>query len=484
MTAPQGAPVAPGDRRGVAAYLVAFTLMLVLMALLGVVMRLAQAGNVTLAPKFFYEIMTAHGISLVGIAGLGGAAVMWYYLRRYVMLSRGVLWFNLVCFLGGAVLLLAAIFLGGFATGWTFLYPLPVHSGGQWGNGAAAMYLGGLLLIGVGFLVFSLDAARAILARYGSIAKALGWPQLFGRSSAEPPPTTVVASMVVAIVNILSLLAGATILVLELIAALSPGFSIDPLLAKNLTYFFGHVFINASIYMSVIGLYEILARETKRPWKASRPFLIAWNATLVMVLAVYPHHVFMDFVMPRWMLIMGQVLSYTSGFPVLLATAYGTLTIIHRSGIRWNLVSALLVLSAFAWAAGVIPAILDATIVVNQVMHNTLWVPGHFHFYLVIGQIAMVLAFAIDLTNGATSAPDSGTDRFAFAAYLLGGIGLAGVFLYSGHIGIPRRYAVYLPQWMPYARVGALFGVLAVVGMLLIVLRFFRRLGHAVQEAT
>ncbi|HEY6109283.1 MAG TPA: cbb3-type cytochrome c oxidase subunit I [Gemmatimonadales bacterium] len=480
MSAPGVTPIDAGGRRAIVTYLTSFLLVLVLMALLGVLMRAVQGGDVPLAPRLFYEVMTAHGISMVGIAGLGGAAVMWYYLRRYVELSNGVLWFNLVCFLLGAVLLLAAIFLGGYATGWTFLYPLPVHSNGQWGNGAAAMYLGGLLLIGVGFLVFYIDVGRAILGRYG-LSRALGWPQLFGRSTEEAPPTTVVASTVVTVVNGLALLAGATILVLELVAALAPGFSVDPLIAKNLTYFFGHVFINASIYMSVVGLYEILARETKRPWKSSRPFLIAWNATLLMVLAVYPHHVLMDFVMPRWMLIMGQVLSYTSGFPVLLATAYGTLTIIHRSGIRWTLVSSLLVLSAFAWAAGVIPAILDATIVVNQVMHNTLWVPGHFHFYLVIGQVAMVLAFALDLTRGAAPAPDSGADRLAFWIYAVGGLGLSVVFLYSGHLGIPRRFAVHEQAWMPYARVGALFGVLAVVGMLWFALRFFRRMGAALR---
>jgi cytochrome c oxidase subunit 1 len=484
MTAPMLTPVDTRGRSGVVAYLAAFSLVLLLMTLLGVLMRAAQGGDVPLPAKVFYQMMTAHGISLVGIAGLGGAAVMWYFLRRYVAVSSAVLWFNLGCFLVGAVMLLTSIFVGGFATGWTFLYPLPVHSGGQWGNGAAAMYLGGLLLIGVGFLLFNLDAGRAIIARYRSLGRALGWPWLFGRDADEPPPTTVVASTVVVIVNSLALLAGATILVLELVATGSATSTLDPLLAKNLTYFFGHVFINCSIYMSVVGLYEILARETGRPWKTSRPFLIAWNATLVMVLAVYPHHVLMDFVMPRWMLIMGQVVSYTSGFPVLLATAYGTLTIIHRSGIRWSLVSSLLVLSAFAWAAGVIPAILDATIVVNQVMHNTLWVPGHFHFYLLLGQIAMVLAFALDLTNGpAAAAADSKTDRLAFWVFVVGGLGLAGVFLYAGHLGVPRRYAVYQPEWTMSARFGALFGALVVVAVLLFVLRFFRRVGIAMKAA-
>jgi len=50
------------------------------------------------------------------------------------------------------MMILAAIFLGGFGGGWTFLYPLPATSGGAWEPGAAALYLGGLLVVGVGFL--------------------------------------------------------------------------------------------------------------------------------------------------------------------------------------------------------------------------------------------------------------------------------------------------------------------------------------------
>ena len=41
-------------------------------------------------------------------------------------------------------------------------------------------------------------------------------------------------------------------------------------------YFFGHVFINATIYMSVMAVYELLPLYAKRPWKISRPFLAAW----------------------------------------------------------------------------------------------------------------------------------------------------------------------------------------------------------------
>src|SRR5215217_1305678 len=283
--------ITPARGRGlVAAYLGITALVLALLMVFGLLMKASQAGVITIPPTRFYQLMTAHGIGMVAISGLGGAGVMWYFLSRYVRLSPAILVANLVCFLAGVVLVLGGIFLGGFAAAWTFLFPLPAHPLGAWGPGATASYLLGVLLVGVGFLLLYLDTGRAILGKYGSLGRALGWPQAFGKSAEEPPPPTVVASTVVTIINIPAIAVGAVILTVSLVNALAPGFRVNPLLAKNLIYFFGHVFVNSTIYMAVIGVYEILPTFTGRPWKSSRPFLLAWTATLVMVLSVYPHH--------------------------------------------------------------------------------------------------------------------------------------------------------------------------------------------------
>ena len=256
-------PAVPVRGRGVVTVYMAVTaVVLALLMTFGLLMRASQAGVVTIPASRFYQLLTAHGIGMVAISGLGGAAVMWYFLSKYVSLSRGILLANLGFFLAGVVLVLGGIFVGGFAAAWTFLFPLPAHSLGVWGPGATASYLVGVLLVGVGFLLLYLDTGRAIIAKYGSLGKALGWPQAFGRSSAESPPPTVVASTVVTIINIPAIAIGAVILTISLINALAPGFRVNALLAKNLTYFFGHVFINSTIYMSVIGVYEVLPTFT------------------------------------------------------------------------------------------------------------------------------------------------------------------------------------------------------------------------------
>jgi cytochrome c oxidase subunit 1 len=468
------------ERAVVLAYMGTAGAVLLLMMVLGLVMRMAQGELLPLAPEWFYQIMTLHGTGMVGIAGLAGAGIMWYFLRQFVDLSLGVAWANLGLFLTGVVLIILGIAPGGYAGAWTFLYPLPAQPMGIWSDWGTASFLFGLLLVGVGFLLLHLDTARAIIARYGGLGKALGWPQLFGHNDGNAPAPAVVASTMVLIVNILGLVSGAAIVVMSLVNLFFPAFEVDPLLAKNMIYFFGHVFINATIYMAIIAVYHLLPRYTGRPWPSStKAFLAAWTASTIMVVIVYPHHMLMDFAQPEWMHVMGQIISYTSGLPVLVVTAYGAIVNLHRSGIRWDLASGLLAFSTFGWAAGTIPAIADATIVINQVMHNTMWVPGHFHFYLLLGVIAMALGFMSWMVKTYAGNRDTATDNAAFWLYALGGLGFVGMFLLGGREGTPRRYAEHLEAWVPYDQAASVFAALVIVATTVFVVRFFTGLRRA-----
>jgi cytochrome c oxidase subunit 1 len=468
-----GTPTTPG-RGLVATYMAITALVLALLMLFGLLMRASQASFITIPPDRFYQILTAHGIGMVAISGLGGAGVMWFFLSQYVSLSRSILLANLVCFLLGVVLVLGAIFIGGFAAAWTFLFPLPAHPLGAWSSAATATYLVGVLVVGVGFLLLFLDTGRAILSNYGSLGRALGWPQAFGKSTADAPPPTVVVSTVVTIINIPAIAVGAVILTMSLVNALAPSFGVNALVAKNLIFFFGHVFINSAIYMAVIGVYEILPAFTGRPWKTSRPFLLAWTATMLMVVTVYPHHLLMDFANPTWANVAGQILSYTSSLPVLAVTAIATLANVYRSGLKWNVTAALLFVSVMGWSVGVVPAVVDGTIAINRVMHNTLWVPGHFHTYLLLGVVGMLFGFMYFLGTS-KGASDSAVDRASVWLYVVGGLGFAISFLAAGAMSVPRRWAVHLASWTPFDQFGVVFALLAVTAAVVFVVSFLRR---------
>lgn len=471
-----------GERVVLGLYVVSSLIVFVLMMLLGLCMRMAQGTWFDIAPDLFYQIMTAHGAGMVGATGIASVVVMWYFLRKYVPLRLSMFAANYVLFMLGAVAILASVFIGRYAGGWTFLYPLPVHSMGLWSVNAAALFMLGYLLIGIGFLLFYLDAMLGIIRVYGNLGRGLGLQWLFRGEIDKSHPPAVVASSMVIITNSLGILGGAVVLIMSLINAYFPSVALDALLVKNLTYFFGHVFINATIYMAVIAVYELLPRYTGRPWSVSRPFLWAWAATTIMVMIVYPHHLLMDYAMPRWMLVMGQVISYTSGLPVFAVTAYSALTYVHRSGIRWSMPAMLVMLSMFGWAAGIVPAIIDGTISVNRVMHNTMWVPGHFHFYLLLGVLPMVLAFMYHLVDGRTRI-DGAVNRLGFAVYVFGGLVFAFAFLAAGSASVPRRFAAHVPEWVPYDQAGSIGAVLVIVATLIFSVRIIAGLARAPRDA-
>lgn len=482
-THPDNETLTRGERVVLGLYIVSSLVVFVLMMLLGLGMRLAQGNWLDIPPDIFYQIMTAHGAGMVGTAGIASAAVMWYFLRKYVRLHLSMVVANYVLFMLGAVAILASVFIGGYAGGWTFLYPLPVQSMNLWSVNAAALFMLGYLLIGVGFLLFYLDAMLAIIRVYGNLGRALGLQWLFGGEIDKAHPTTVVASTMVIITNSLGILCGAVVLAMSLINAYFPSVVLDALLVKNLIFFFGHVFINATIYMGVIAVYELLPRYTGRPWSVSRPFLWAWAATTIMVMIVYPHHLLMDYAMPRWMLVMGQIISYTSGLPVFVVTAYGALAYVYRSGIRWSMPAMLIMLSMFGWAAGIVPAIIDGTISVNQVMHNTTWVPGHFHFYLLLGVLPMVLAFMYHVIDGQSGTNRAG-DRLGFAGFVLGGLAFVFAFLAAGYASVPRRFAVHMPEWMPYDQAGSIGAILVIAATLAFTVRIIVGLTRPPGNAT
>jgi cytochrome c oxidase subunit I len=459
-------------KKGVSFSLVVTAVVLVLMMIFGVIMLLNQGNIVKIPSQMFYQIMTVHGTGMIGIAAVGGSAIMWHFLSKYIQLNPKVMFTNLTLSLIGVVMILAAIFGYNFSDGWTFLYPLPAASAKIYGTTGAFLFLFGMLILGVGFLVMYFYLAARLIKEYGGLGKSLGWDYIFRGKKGYGPPPAVVATTMVIICNSIAILAGAVVLVASIINIINPTITFDPMLAKHLTYAFGHIFANCTIYMAVIAVYEILSEATGRPWKSNKAFLIAWNFSTLFTLMIYTHHLLMDFAVPRWMLIIGQVFSYANGLPVMVVTAYGALMIVFRSAVKWDFASSMMFLAMFGWVAGAIPAIIDATIVVNHVMHNTKWVPGHFHTYMGMGVIAMIFGFMYYFNKTEGAQKQTELDRVAIFTYFFFFTGLAGSFLYAGKISAPRRWAEHLPQWVASDQVGAICGIFIVGAAIIFTIRF------------
>ncbi|MDP4086813.1 MAG: cbb3-type cytochrome c oxidase subunit I [Bacillota bacterium] len=460
------------------------SVVLVLMMIAGLTMLLNQGKVINISPLLFYKIMTLHGTGMIGIASLGGVAILWYFLSKYIYLNSKIFFANLTFSLIGVVMILIAIFGFNFSDAWTFLYPLPSFSAKLNGKTGALLFLFGLLILGVGYLVVYFYLAARLIKEYGGLGKALGWDQIFRGKKGYGPPSAAVASAMVVIANSVGILAGATAIVESIINIIDPNITFDPLAAKNLTYAFGHIFANCTIYMAVIAVYEVLAEYTGRPWKSNKVFLIAWNFSTLFTLMIYTHHLLMDYAVPEWMLILGQIFSYANGLPVMVVTAYGALMIVHKSNIKWDFASSMFFLSMFGWVAGAVPAIIDATIVVNHVMHNTKWVPGHFHTYMGMGVIAMIFGFMYYFNKTEGTQKQNEFDKYAIFTYFVFFVGLVGSFLYAGKISVPRRWAVHFPEWTGTDQFGALCAVFIIIAAIIFTVRFFKGLSTVGKQST
>jgi cytochrome c oxidase subunit 1 len=102
-------------------------------------------------------------------------------------------------------------------------------------------------------------------------------------------------------------------------------------------------------------------------------------------------------------------------------------------------------------------------------MHNTQWVPGHFHFYLLLGVLPMVLALLYHVIG--ERRPTGAAAGIGIPLYLFGGLIFVFAFLAAGHVSTPRRFAVHLPVWLPYDRAGSIGAALVVAAMLVFTLQ-------------
>ena len=456
------------------------------MGLLGLTMRAHQAGVIPLDPAQFYAILTLHGMGMVTAALLGTMGALWYVVQPALRPDAAPMRLGYGIALGGVLCVAASVLLGGFAAGWTFLYPLPFH--GWWPAWATALFLLGNVLVGLSFALFCVSLLVQAIRTYGGLHCALGLPVLWTPAVAhgveethetetEPathhgahaapaptPPPPVLIATVTAIQGLVTVAAGMVIGFGLLGHLVDPATGLNPLWAKNITYFFGHSIANLTIYLAAGMLYAIMPRYAHREWPTTRAVVLAWLAVLLFVLPAAFHHLYMDFAQPEALDVAGEGITYAAVTGSLVVTIYGALLLVWRSDFRWTLGSLLLYAGFSGWLIGGIAAVLDVLIPFNFHLHNTLWVVGHFHTYFLLGVILFLCGFLTHLLEEATGAQSARRIRALVIGFILtGGYGLVGAWLLGGLFSLPRRYAVQPPG-------GAALGLIAVgfVGILMI----------------
>jgi cytochrome c oxidase subunit 1 len=191
---------------------------------------------------------------------------------------------------------------------------------------------------------------------------------------------------------------------------------------------------------------------------------------MVLIILPYWHHLYMDFVQPAGLSILGQIGSYVSALPSIVVTIFGGVLIIYRAGIKWSPAPLFIFAGFVGWTIGGTGALIDSTPSLNEYLHNTLWVPGHFHTYMALGAIMFLLGGVYHATPSLTGYPMSERIGMIGARFILvGGWVVVLVFFASGAMSIPRRYAhVPIPKFYEAATAGLVGACIAAVGVILI----------------
>ncbi|HMN04220.1 MAG TPA: cbb3-type cytochrome c oxidase subunit I [Flavobacteriales bacterium] len=470
-----------------AIWVIAILVLFLASIILGILMRFNQGTVLKMGNDTFYATLTTHGVTMIGIWTAAGLVGINYLLGRYVKTSAGLSIFALILTVIGVVMLWMSTFAGNFHAAWTFLYPLPLFK--AWDSWATPLFLYSLAVFGVAWLVWSVGMMVQILKKY-SITEIFAWQHLSGKEPEKKTPPFILISSVSLIGIILSLIVAVILLVLFFAEIYSSGtFTNDSLLMKNLTFFFGHTIANEALYLGLALVYELLPEVSGRKrFETTWYVALGWNMTMIFVLTAFFHHMYMDFVQPGGFQVIGQLASYFASLPAAGVTAFSVATLVFRNRIKWTLTNLFFFIGITGWLIGGVGAVIDSTISNNIILHNTLWVPAHFHTYNAMGNVLLCMGFFWWVAHDIAGVTDSNkSHKLTLALLLIGGFGFVLMFYLGGAGSVPRRYALYpegLSAGATYAAAAGWFATVYLVGMVMVFSTIVSRCTKAFSSAS
>ncbi len=454
-----------------------------LMMLAGLMLRASQANWMPLSAQQFYAMLTLHGAGVIVALMMCGMGGLWFLMRQQAQLSAATAMVSYGLFLAGTLAVAIATLGGGFAALYTFLAPLPFD--GTWPHWASGMFLFGMTLITLGWMAWCMQMLGACLRAYGSLAGALAWGYIWHRKDFDaagrsPPPPQAFPALMAGFDGMLAAMSAMLLCIALLAHWYDPRVLVDPLWAKNLTYFFAHTYANLIIYMLAALIYVGMPYATGRKYQTSAVLVVGWWCSMLLTLTNYFHHLYMDFVQPGPLQYLGELSSYLSALPVTAVTIFGALMLVWRSAMRWTLGAIFLYTGLIGWVVGGIGAEIDATVPLNVHLHNTLWVPAHFHTYLVGGCLLFVIGWVFLCIESRSSRQTRQFMRWLISLLTFGGMIVFLMSFYcAGAYGVPRRYAVEPPPGPELAKIASIGATIMFVGFAVAVIEALRlRAGH------
>jgi cytochrome c oxidase subunit I len=263
---------------------------------------------------------------------------------------------------------------------------------------------------------------------------------------------------------------------------------VDPLLTRTLFWFTGHAIVYAWLLPAYVSWYALVPRQAGGRIISDSYSRIVFILFLLLSIPTGFHHQYTDPGIPNAMKTVHAVLTFGVFFPS-LATAFSVMAALEIGGrarggtgllgwirkLPWrdpSLTAQLLAMITFVF--GGITGLINASHSMNLVIHNTTWVPGHFH--MTVGSaVALTLIGVAYWMIPYLSGRALWGRRVALASSWLYTIGIfifARGMISAGLEGMPRRtYLVQSTYDVPAWRLGGILtgvgGTIMFVGIML-----------------
>jgi cytochrome c oxidase subunit 1 len=423
----------------------------------------------------FYMTLTVHGLDMLAFWIIFFEIAVLYFCSSTLLRSRlatpRMAWLGFALMLIGAVTVNAAVFTGTSTVMFTSYVPLPGHP---------AFYLG-LILFAVGALIGcfvfmgTLVVAKAEKTYEGSI------------------PLVTFGALTACIIAIFTIASGAIILIPTFLWSTGYIKSIDPLMYRTIWWAFGHSSQQINVAAHVAVWYAIAAIVFGAKPMSERVSRVAFLLYILFLQLASAHHLLADpGLSTEWKVFNTSYAMYLAVLASMVhgLTVPGSIEVAQRvkgytKGLfEWlrkapwgNPVFSGMFISLLGFGfLGGISGVMMGTEQLNMLIHNTIYVPGHFHATVVIGTTLAFMALTYFLLPTLFNREVIMPGLAKWQPYLFG-LGMA-VFVLAmmgaGTLGVPRRHwditfaGAALPHEFP-GTAWLMLGIMGVSGLVAIV---------------
>jgi cytochrome c oxidase subunit I len=453
----------------------------------GLMQTLFRAGIIQSDPFVggdYYKGLTFHGVLNAIVfttffAVAFGNALVPFALKKN--LNSKIAWISGIMMLVGSVLAAIVILLGEATVLYTFYPPLKAHP----------LFYIGLTLLVVGSWV----------AFYNWVPMYLEWRK---ENEGKKTPLSVVGIFSTFIIWFIATLAVAVeILFMLLPWSLGLVDEINVMLARTLFWFFGHPLVYFWLLPAYVMYYVFMPKMAGGKLYSDMAGRLVFMMFILFSIPVGTHHQYMDpAIGAQWKLLHG-IFTFAVALPSLI-TAFTLAASLEYAGKKqggkglfgwmWKLpyfnkenwFFPYLILGLFIFIFGGIGGIINASYQMNTVIHNTAWVPGHFHL-TVAGPVMLAFLGGSLYLVGQFMNKEIRLKGWAMISpyvYTIGLLIMSYGLKIGGLKGMPRRtntgasYAnpdsiLYQADWMVYIDLTVIGGVLMFTGIVIYIISFF-----------